>query len=288
MRRRKEASAPNEREGKDNAEKLKKCFVITPIGASSSATRRAADGLINSVIKPVLAEHGFKVFVAHEISLTGSITRQVVQHVLEDDLVIANLSELNPNVMYELAVRHCSKKPVITLAEDGTKLPFDIADERTIFFTNDMRGVVELVPALERALEELEDNTTTDNPVVRAGQDAVIERMDQEDAQSILVDRLDRIESLLGRLYRPGRVMAPSNSTPNTIELDVRGNVEQIKRFSQIFSEFPWVSSIEMEESLIERDRSLVRIFTRKHISKSEIMGAASHSGIEILSTKHI
>lgn len=181
--------------------KKKNCFIVTPIGSHDSPVRRAADGLISSVLKPLLNEMGFDVYVAHEISLTGSITRQVVEHVLGADLVIANLSELNPNVMYELAVRHCTGLPVVAIAELGTKLPFDISDERTVFYTDDMRGVFELTPALRVAIEGAINRTDADNPVTRVRKNRVLmESLDQGDAKTILIERLDTIESLLADL----------------------------------------------------------------------------------------
>ncbi|WP_211868542.1 hypothetical protein [Pseudoalteromonas sp. M8] len=178
--------------------KKKKCFIVTPIGAEGTEVRRSADGLIDSVIKPVCEKLELEVYVAHRIETTGSITGQVLEHVLEDDLVIANLTTLNPNVMYELAVRHSVRKPVISLAQDGTNLPFDISDERTIFYHNDMAGVHRLTPILEKMIcEALEDNEP-DNPVYRAAKSQVMkETHPQEDFQSYILERLERFESLL-------------------------------------------------------------------------------------------
>ena len=86
----------------------KKCFVATPVSDDGSNIRRATDGLVASVIKPVLEELDIEVFVPHEMDRPGWIAGQVIDHLVQDDLVIANLTELNPNVMYELAIRHCA------------------------------------------------------------------------------------------------------------------------------------------------------------------------------------
>jgi hypothetical protein len=179
----------------------KTCFVITPVGEAGSEIRRATDGLIDSAIRPVLGRLGFSVEVAHQIAASGSITRQVIEHLLADELVIANLSGLNPNVMYELAVRHGEGRPVVTIADRETTLPFDIADERAIFFTNDMQGALDLQPAIESAVRAAVEDKTSDNPITRARQGrAVRATVPQTDPQKYIIDRLDAIEISLNRV----------------------------------------------------------------------------------------
>ncbi|WP_409268274.1 hypothetical protein [Pseudomonas sp. KCJK9044] len=195
-------------------EKQKKAFIVTPIGADNSPTRRAADGLISAVITPVLKKLGFDTYVAHEIASPGSITRQVVEHVLYDELVVANLSELNPNVMYELAIRHCVGLPIVVLAENGTRLPFDISDERTVFFQNDMHGAVDLAPRLEAAIAAAMALEEPDNPVYRVTQSRVLrESAEPDDAQSFLIKKLDYIESFISEIK--SRELTNENSRVN-------------------------------------------------------------------------
>lgn len=106
---------------------------------------------------PTLIDLGFlesNITVAHRMPQPGSINKQVIQRVLYDDLVITNLTGLNPNVMYELAIRHAARKPVVQICEEGTKLPFDIVEERTIFYTDDMMGVTQLQIKLKQTVLE--------------------------------------------------------------------------------------------------------------------------------------
>ena len=186
---------------KEDKPRDKICFIISPLGSDDSETRRKADGLINAVLKPVLKASGFVVIAPHEIDTPGSITRQVIQHLLEDELVIANLTELNPNVMYELAVRHSKRLPVVCLVEKGTKLPFDIATERTIFYENDMAGVEILKPKLENAIKEAIEEEEPDNPIYRVVSDSIMRKVaEKDDAQSYILTGLDEITSKISRL----------------------------------------------------------------------------------------
>ena len=173
----------------------KKCFIITPIGEEGSDTREKAEGVIES-ITPVLDELDFELYVPHRMPQPGSITKQILECILNYDLVVSNLTELNPNVMYELAVRHSTAKPVITIAEFGTKLPFDITTERTIFYSNDMRGVPKLQKELRLSINSINfDQPEYDNPIYRAQRDFKFKEIATEGKDVYIIEQLDELKN---------------------------------------------------------------------------------------------
>jgi len=193
----------------------KRCFVITPICPALSPIRRAADGLISTEIKPVLEELGFEAYIPHEMAAPGSITRRVIQHLLDDESVVANLTGLNPNVMYELAVRHATGRPVVVLTEENTVLPFDVADERTLFFTNDMAGGQEVLPRFKATVDAAIRDQTPDNPVYRVRQAGVMREAAAKTPERYILDQLEAIRHQLTHLTAPhlprGRPLRPGS-----------------------------------------------------------------------------
>jgi len=180
----------------DSPERIKTAFFITPLGGDNSEIRRATDGLIDAVIEPALKQYNIDLVPPHKIKNPGNITRQIVRHILESDLVIANLTGLNANVMYELAIRHAKRRPVIVIAEKGTILPFDIAAERTIFYTNDMGGVVELKARLDETIPVALIDENPENPVYSGLEASIIQeqlKQEKDSVQSYLVEKIDQL-----------------------------------------------------------------------------------------------
>ena len=182
----------------------KQCFIITPVGNPDSEIRKKADGVINAIIKPVLSELGYDTVPPHEMSKSGSITQQVIEHIVNDDLVIANLTGLNANVMYELAIRHCVKKPVVCIIERNTQLPFDVATERFIMYDDNFSNVISLKDNIRRTVISSIKESEIDNPIYRSIKDIDILKKISEsndpnsNVLKLILNRLGKIENNIG------------------------------------------------------------------------------------------
>lgn len=135
--------------------------------------REHADVFLGHLVEPAVEAlgMGLRVVRADHIENPGLISAQVIQHLLHSRLVVADLSFHNPNVFYELAIRHATGKPTVLLCRTDDKLPFDISDVRTIRI--DMTGIHSFVTQMETWRAELtnmarraiEDPTGSANPL---------------------------------------------------------------------------------------------------------------------------
>lgn len=147
-----------------------KCFVISPIGDPGSPTRNHMDMVFKYIIKPALLEAGYEddnIYRSDHDDDPGLITDRMIESIAKDKLVVAVLTEMNPNVFYELGIRHTFQKPAINLVASGTKLPFDTNDQRTISYEiNSCASHEDAIEQLYRAAKKIdEDDFQVSNPV---------------------------------------------------------------------------------------------------------------------------
>jgi hypothetical protein len=163
-------------EGKTQPE----CFILMPIGNETTPSRSVVSVLLSEIIRPVLGEMGFSDSIP-ELPSSGAISPQTIGHLLNDKLVIADLTGLDPNVMYEVGIRHCTRLPLVILAEKGTKLPFEIHAEGILLYDNDLAESEDLRLCLKQMCEKAVVDQAPDNPVYRVAELDITKGAAEED-----------------------------------------------------------------------------------------------------------
>lgn len=141
-----------------------KAFVIGPIGdrdapdgSDARSSYEQAIQVFEEVIVPACTAFGVDAIRADMISRTGEIPEQIFRQLRDVPVVIADLTGANPNVMYELGLRHTTGKVTIQIGEKG-RLPFDVASIRTIMFKRTEAGLVQARKDLSRVLASTLDS----------------------------------------------------------------------------------------------------------------------------------
>ncbi|WP_395004138.1 hypothetical protein [Cypionkella sp.] len=146
-------------------------FYISPIGEDGSDTRKHADLFSASIVEPALEQSKLRLVRADKIDTPGIITRQILDYIINSRLVIVDLSFGNPNVFYELAIRHMMRKPIVQIMRGRDRIPFDINQSRTIKIDDD--DIYTFVPKMPvyvatisaQIRQALDNPDAVDNPI---------------------------------------------------------------------------------------------------------------------------
>lgn len=111
------------------------CFVIAPIGELSDEKRKRTDQVFKYIIQKAL-EGKYQAVLAHKIGKPGKISMHIIEKLATVPLLIADLTDHNANVYYELALRHALNMPAVLLIEESQRnnIPFDLKDMRVITY----------------------------------------------------------------------------------------------------------------------------------------------------------
>lgn len=160
-------------------------FVAMPFGTKPGAEGQPIDfnRIYLELIKPALEDAGFEVFRADEETRAGDIRTDMFQELLAADLVVADLTLDNPNVWYELGVRHALRaRGVVLVQGPRSTSPFDIYTDRKLRY-----GVAAGAP----------------DPATLAADRAALARMARETQSASTRRKVSPVYTLLPHLQQP-------------------------------------------------------------------------------------
>ncbi|MCC6826011.1 MAG: hypothetical protein IT172_09740 [Acidobacteria bacterium] len=106
---------------------LDTCFVMMPFGGWF-------DRYYQDIYVPAIKEAGLEPVRADELFSTGSVMEQIWDQISKARVLLADLTDKNPNVFYELGLAHAARKPVVFTTSNIEDVPFDLRHLRVIVY----------------------------------------------------------------------------------------------------------------------------------------------------------
>lgn len=172
----------------------KTCFVIIGYGPKMDyATGRELDldKTFDYIIKPAFEELGFLVYRSSDLTHSGVIDIPMYNSILKSDFVLADLSTLNANVLYELGIRHAVRKnTTIIISEKELSYPFDlnhilIEPYEHLGKAIDYAEVLRFKKQLQYKVKALVDNPQVDSPLYTLFPDLEVPTFTKEEIDDI-------------------------------------------------------------------------------------------------------
>lgn len=190
------------------------CFVLMPFGIKGNADVEIRfDDVYEQVIRPAADAAGLECVRADEEQVGGIIHKPMFERLLLCEYAIADLTLGNPNVFYELGVRHAARpwSTVITYAH-GVRLPFDLTPLRGLPYRLGTDGAPldpELHAGRLAASLRAARSRTTDSPLFQLLPQLAPTDLQVLDAE-VFRDRVAAVARLRSRLRVAGRDASPA------------------------------------------------------------------------------
>ena len=143
------------------------CFIIMPIGDVDGYPKGHFGHVYNNIIRPSCEMCGYKAIRGDEVKETNLIHLDILKKLIETPIAICDLSNRNPNVLFELGIRQAFDKPVVLIQEKGTPRIFDITPLRYLEYSNEMKyhDVLSMQQKLKDAIKATASATDDDTNV---------------------------------------------------------------------------------------------------------------------------
>jgi len=139
----------------------KLCFVMMPFS-------EVYDRIYRDLVVPAVEDTGLSAVRADEIQGTGFVMEQIRAAIQQSRLCVADVTDRNPNVLYEVGFAEATRKPIVLIASSLSRVPFDLASQRVLLYSTDFDYSRDL---LRRAIAHVltEDRFAEAEKLVAAG-----------------------------------------------------------------------------------------------------------------------
>ena len=199
-------------------------FVIMPF-------REPFMTLFSAAISPALEEQGLTPQLAPNIEESRDVMSNIYRGLWQSRLVVADLTGLNFNVLYELGVAFTLNKQVILVSQNVESLPFDLRRDKVLVYTDTLKGRAGLRAALSKEIQS----------IMTRGWSAVPSWKEGLNADILPVPALLEIES---KISHEAWIIEPEESFQDTVFYEViLTNLERGVEYKFIVTDQPDVES---------------------------------------------
>lgn len=179
----------------NNTKEKEKCFVIMPISDQGNYPKGHFEKVYEQIIKPAVEGAGYIPYRVDENKISDTIINKIFDAIQECPMAICDLSNRNPNVLYELGLRQAYDKPVVLIQDDKTENIFDVSGISTIYYQSDR-----LYENVLKARDEIKDAIVSTregniNTLVR------IVKANTPDISNIDISPEDKLSAKLDLIY---------------------------------------------------------------------------------------
>lgn len=137
------------------------CFVIMPIADPEGYEKGHFKKVYEDILKVACEKSGFTAVRADQVKQTNLIHLDILQKLIDSPMAICDLSNRNPNVLFELGLRQAFDKPTVLIQEIGTPKIFDISPLRYTEYRKELkyREVLEDQDFIADAIRATKDAT---------------------------------------------------------------------------------------------------------------------------------
>lgn len=146
----------------EETQQKKSCFVIMPFSDPEGYAPGHFRKIYDQIIKPAVENAGYEAYRVDENGVSDLITTKIFKAILDCDIAICDLSSRNPNVLYELGIRHAFDKPVVLIKDNKTDRIFDIQGISTVEYRRERLydEVIEDQKKISEAIKANENNSS--------------------------------------------------------------------------------------------------------------------------------